>query len=478
MHTLAPIPNALATSWTTTKPATSGSPAVPIPYKRSDPELVLGTEKAFFGLNSIHPADLINVIVTGGTGSGKSVSAVIPIMKALLRYKLIEVAQPGSFVVDPKKELLKEIRQDLSERGELQRLIIIGQSRPVQFFDHDCQLSLSDRLEKIFALVDPTDPNAHGAHQYWHEFGKITFFGLLQVVESYRNATKGGRLTEAWGIELGIPNISRNTWVGLETILRRIQAGGSAELRQCLDTLDHLCKDVGIHGASQSLRRFALESDQFTQLMYALQSAAPVIRPLIDPELAGYVDLDIFPDERIDTLNLREQVDLGNIIVFQPNNTLSNTLAAKAIKSKFFEAVFSRSNMEQPMVYVADEFQRFVTNDDESGEQALLDRARAYRLTCVLATQSRQSLLHALGNNALAVSAVDIIFANCPTKIMLRSTDTETTTWLRGIIPPPEISGPHILDVRPLVGLSPGEGYFLRADGAWGVGRVKLKHLL
>lgn len=54
-----------------------------------------------------------------------------------------------------------------------------------------------------------------------------------------------------------------------------------------------------------------------------------------------------FADDQIkDTLNLREQVDVGRIIVFQPRNTISNMLAAKAIKAKFFEAVFSRTNIE------------------------------------------------------------------------------------------------------------------------------------
>ncbi len=153
------------------------------------------------------------------------------------------------------------------------------------------------------------------------------------------------------------------------------------------------------------------------------------------------------------------------IYVFQPGDGDGHALIARVAKAAFFESVLASEARrerggELPLIaYVADEFHRFITSDSGHGEQNFLDRARSFGAACVLATQSDASIRHALAvaGEPSPDSAIRLLLTNTATKLVFRSTEAGTRTLIDGFCPG---SGPNRVTVlRPPSTLRPGEVY-------------------
>lgn len=149
----------------------------------------------------------------------------------------------------------------------------------------------------------------------------------------------------------------------------------------------------------------------------------------------------------------------------------------RALKASFFEEILTpeKRNLAQNdfrWVYVADEFQTYITGSKEHGEQFFVDRCRAYGVCCIFATQSRRSLEYALkeqgedGDGARA--ATDILLANMGTKIFFRSTDPTTIDSFSHLI------AVELRNHNLLPRLEQGECWIFRSDGSARKGKVEL----
>ncbi len=448
----------------------------PMPWRDTDPPLIMGSNGAWFGRDRVHPSELVNIQILGGTGSGKTASCVEPPLGALLNYQ-VDGLKTAMLVIDPKRELEAKVRRVLSQRGELDRLVVIGECDPIRFFASDCPLSPSDRLAKCEAFGPRITPT--GDISYWHHLGMALLRDLLQLQTDVAVNTKGGRLFEVMAAQLGAaPCQDAGSWGQIREILSWIRRGGMLKLKEASDTLERLAGLAGVQGTAVNvLKNYTKDDELFRQFTYACQNSDPLVNALGNPDISGFVDLDPLPDSRRAHTDIRELVETGKVILFCPEARDGHRLAGKALKAKFFEAVFSRENLARPVAYVCDEAQRFITQDAESGEQNFLDRCRAYRAICVLASQSLASIEHELGSDNAACTALDIISSNTPTKFVLRTTDTRTIDWLRTILPAPETPGPHVVDVRRPSQLRVGEAYSVFADGGWGLHRARLADL-
>lgn len=446
----------------------------PRPWKPDDPLLELGKNGAFFGLDRVHPEDLRNVLVLGETGSGKTVSAVIPYLNAALSYRLADGRDATVFVADPKCEMRSVVEANLRCAGALERLIVLGNdSLPIRFFALDCRLSMADRRQKIEAFL-PFEGFTGGDHAYWNENSMTKLYALLELQAQVAGRVPGVRLFNEWARTLGIrPCDSRNSWVLLKLILQRLCEGGSKGLKIGQQALHDTCKLYDITGPETTvLDMYVGDTEAFMQFMYIVTCAIPLLGLMTDPYLLKYVELDPVPDPHCDAIDIASLVEQGKVILIQPENKESARIAAKAVKGKVHEAVFTRQDRERPVFTVVDEFQRFVSNDPETGEQAYLDRCRGYRGMALYATQTLASLKHALGSDNAAQTAVDIMLANTPTKIVMRTTDATTLDWLRAVLPGPPLPGPHVVDVHRPIELCRGQGYFIQANGTWALRRA------
>ena len=180
------------------------------------------------------------------------------------------------------------------------------------------------------------------------------------------------------------------------------------------------------------------------------------------------------PGRKLDFSRLVARDADGTLVLFQPPRDGTGHLVAMALKALFFEAVLddpdrSRGSGDVPLVgYVADEFHRFVTSDLVHGEQSFLDTCRSFRVFCVLATQSVSSIEHALaqggGSSRQDEAAVSILWNNCASKLVFRTTDLRTADRVQDLCPyRPGLAG--VTRVRPVSTLAPGECYAILADG-------------
>lgn len=459
----------------------------PMPWTGKEPAFKIATDGGFFGINEIHPKDLIHTLSVGGTGSGKTVSSVIPLLNAQLRYGLPTcngLKRSSILVIDPKHELLDTVRSVLADQGEPGRLIVLGGSHhvlPVRFFTADECLSNREKLAKIDVILG-TGEMVEGGHGYWHTSAMQILERLMNLEDAFRDA-RGTSLVNLWTERISMNSNKKVLtpasayWATLLAILNGTRAG-KAPFRWANTNLKELLKEAELreHPDAGVMDAFQEESDQM-QWHYRMQSADPVIRLLADPEIANAVDMDPFPSTNAISLDLRDAMDAGLVVLFQPSPDKNSGLAARAIKTKWYAAVRTRSDMSRPVGVVVDEFQKFITLDEASGDANFLDVARGYRCNGVFATQSVEALLNTLKSSHHAESAVAAIVANTPSKFFFATKDQKTEAVLRSLIPDPPCGGPHIVSARPPALMKPGEAYWSMADGRWGRGRAHIDSL-
>jgi hypothetical protein len=168
----------------------------------------------------------------------------------------------------------------------------------------------------------------------------------------------------------------------------------------------------------------------------------------------------------------------GEILVYIPTVSPSEVavIVGRCIKAKFLEFVFTRTNKVRPFAYIVDEAQRFITAEEQDGEQRLLNSCRPYRTMVVLSTQSITSLKVRLeSTRSAAASSLQVILNNCSNALYFRSRDVSTQESVRARIHECPVHGrPHVVKVRPLTSLSIGGCHAPRANGSWGLFQVHL----
>jgi hypothetical protein len=210
-----------------------------------------------------------------------------------------------------------------------------------------------------------------------------------------------------------------------------------------------------------------------------------VLRELAAQELAEHLSLNPYePPEPEKFLSIEKLMETGSCLVYSPSAHHDSSIAdivGSTIKSKFFEFTL-RGNRIRPFAYICDEFQRYISAEKDSGEQSFLDRCRAYRAVCTLATQSLASLEYALAASGMASdgrtsdASLRILINNTGNKFFFRNTDSQTQNWLMDIMPEPYVDGkPHLMRVRPTSTLLVGECYYMLSNGRIGRGRAHLQ---
>jgi hypothetical protein len=317
-----------------------------------------------------------------------------------------------------------------------------------------------------FAENEENDPK----QSYWRLQAKSVLCDFLTLEMEYYSAT-GERLLHSIAKACDIPGVlGCSYWHGLRSVLAH-SCSSSRKLTQLNYHLQLFISGSGIVSPSLSvMSNFLATSDLTEQWSYTCMSMQPILTLLANPEVGAFVDMDIIANVDEPRTEIADLIEQSKVILFCPEPSLGHAFAGKAIKQRFYEAVFSREDLEKPIFVALDEYQHFVTENDTR----LLDRCRAYRCVVLLASQSVASLKHALGSNNKAQNVTDIICTNTPTRFSMRCSDAETAAWLRTQIPVSPDGGPHILDVRRLANLKPGESYFVYANGDWGLKQARL----
>ena len=467
-----------------------------------------------------------HLLALGETGSGKTVSAVMPLLAALTDEPPKRFG--GALVIDPKGDLapvLKDLAPKRLQRVTVETLalnVMVGErwsidedlaagrwssaatrilqraasflpSSPLQvlgphkadqgiaeFFNQEGTALLRDVLAFVLMLTAEDAPSQNE----WigeHDAGSLEWVGRLR--ERARDHPDGGRgpnvlALSAWAISQTdlvqtIPERERQDprtrpeWL-FENLAKHAMLVWGTEPGEGRDLLQRVC--------SNWRRTAEIPNQHAGTVSTARNACAEFALPLVTRSVyfgcepgwrdAGASALDFAP--------LVKREGESRFILYQPRRDNLDALVAVVLKALFFEAVLAEPAREKhggrmPLVgYVADEFQRFVTSDAVHGEQSFLDTCRSFGAFCILATQSTRSIAHALSLHGASpdtnVTALDIMLTNTATKLFFRTTDGDTAGRVAGLCPRRPGFLP-VTDVRPLSLLAPGECYASLADG-------------
>jgi hypothetical protein len=406
----------------------------------------------------------------GGTGAGKTHSFLLPALNAMLDYR-VDGKSASILVIDPKIELLDAIKKKLNELGELDRLVVIGQSGPIRFFDDISSLSLKDRFEKANALVriDASDDSGR-----WQLMSEHLVLSFLRDAQAFLEVVGVGLIESIVHIATGDKKYLRaNQWVALRQMLNRGMEG-SNQLRLISDIYDVLCFGVGLTRLERPYARYLSLKDA-DQIFYNSRGALMIADQLGSDDVAPLIDMSISRPRRQGAfVDIPALINRGAVILFQPGKKATHDLTGRALKSLFFRCAFEREDMLRPMGYFCDEAQRYLTTDEETGEHSVFDTARAYRLTACIATQSVAALQAAVGASTRDLAALDSIVVNTPTKVCFRTTDVASLQVMKRFIPSDPSGNGHVLIARPPSSLRVGECYFSLGQ-EWGRSRYQLR---
>ena len=426
-----------------------------------------------------------HTLALGDTGSGKTASAVLPVVRALLQAPAGSVG--AALVIDPKREI-----GPLLEREAPERLHTVVPSQSGLDLMTGPDWSLADDLAaghflgaamRILVRVlgfDPTLPTRvlveHHAPEsstnaaYFDRDGSALLLTTLAFVLMVTR--RRAPLPEQW-----CPDDARE-W--MQRLLARAQGGAGGRGHNALalaayvldtgfplggasDFPDHRADPpwlfgIAVGGAASQWGTEPGEARDLIdrvkgywrpmarevpwQFAGVLSSARVACSALAEPGLATVIYFGCEPGAAGTGGLARELARAvsrdapGRVLLYQPSRSGLDSLVGKVLKALFFEAVLNdpdrvRGGADLPLVgYVADDCHRFITSDPVHGEQSFLDTCRSFGVACVLACQSIASIEHALaqrgGGEAQDRAAVSILWNNTGSKLFFRSTDPRT----------------------------------------------------
>ena len=468
-----------------------------------------------------------HVLVLGETGSGKTASAILPVVAALARTPLERLG--GALIIDPKLELgpaLEKLAPERLHRVAADRAIVNLMSGPRWSLEEDleagrwhsaalrilCRTASFVRSSPARVLMDhmsATDNDEFFCREGTSLAASVLAFVLIVTcpdadpperwltddVEAYLWVEELLKRAEGIAGERGPNALALTAWA-LDGPLASatsddgfvsVSSGSSPRegwlfARIAKAFLAHCGEDAG--EARDVLRRVVEYFEPMARVrgQYAgVRATASIIcadfaAPAIAHTLYFGCERGFLAEKQngLDFNRLVASDAPGTLVLFQPARDGLDTLVAIALKASFFESVLdsperARGGKDLPLVgYVADEFHRFITSDPLHGEQSFLDTCRSFGAFCVLASQSVASLEHALahggGTYRQDESAVEILWNNTASKLVFRSTDPKTASRVDDLCPHrPGLAG--VVRVRPVCTLRIGECYAALADG-------------
>jgi hypothetical protein len=469
--------------------------APPIEWTGMEPPLIL-PEWEPLGAAELTPSEASrNIVVLGQTGAGKTASAVAVFARAALRYP----ARPGERVdadhplcasmllIDAKDELGDAVMEWSSHEGPARELIRL---RP----------AVGDWMIWLWDDVDPLDLSGEDVAGRILAISSDYMYQRGHTREAYFVLQAERFVESLFAVDLALYRIGGTEWVRSfwrQLAARALKQGGAwippdDFLRRPLALLSAQMHDSGAlrlhsdlarsYGVPESLLSAVVNLGELAQDTYSsvVSTLLAMIKDLANDRFLKHVGVDPFvpPAEHL-RVCARDALESGQAVIYSPGSqSAPDTAIGRALKSRFFAGVFSRRNRERPFYYLCDEAHRYITTD-ATGEHHLLDRGRAYRASCLLATQSLASFRHAIASGASnqgGEAALDILMANASTQLYFRCTDLEARDRLRRLLPDSQTPGrPHVVDARPPSTLAVGECYYMRASGAWGRTRIRLR---
>ena len=405
-------------------------------------ESLLYTEPMKIGNFEIRPLDLLeHVLATGGTGSGKTRSFLLPCVERVLeRFGSDQEQKAAMVIIDAKGDMAELASECIRRSGRKDEVYLLGAGGNCWFsFFEQFKGDPTAVANFLFETLEDRTGNGAAAENdsFWEENARRLLRAGVICAKAKHGTELGGLLGIKDGVSLilGIRDESDDdessvSGTGRSTFDKVISNGfrdGRLSGYERVEVKDYVDRDV-IPGNSRTWGTIANMTRN-----YIAQFSQPVLQELFRP---GEGKRKIVPEELIDE-GLLLIVSLSPVIYRD-----AATPFRVAIKKAFFERILQRNhlvignpgeerpiNQIRPILCVMDEFHSTLSPKGRSNDSYFLDRAREFRCMCILATQGISAISSVIQNDGMR----NHLLNNCRTKFFFGNDCPQTSEYFESL---------------------------------------------
>lgn len=376
------------------------------------PQLVLGEEHQADGTYCSTPRWHVipqkglvgSVLVVGAPGSSKTVCVVLPVLEQLTEFRAQDPASKVSlFVLDRKGSLAGQVRKIAARHGRARDVVAIRLGGPKLNLIAD-DLSAQAIATALVAVSSLRQTNASHEEPEWIKSGTYRIF--WHAIGILRWAHGAVTLKDVCHLLSGplradpSPDDPNAVPQPLADELARMTRDFEHRLNRGDFSSDLAAAKAEFEFHAQFFERQFVRMNPRNKATL-IDAALDLTEPFASPELA-----ETFCPEQSECPDLRELLESGHIVVFEPDERLGRAGSTIGIllKLKFQRAALGRLKQAevsgQPIsrlwAFIADEYQSFVTVGEE-GDDAFVALSREALISNVLATQSLAGLQAKIG---------------------------------------------------------------------------------
>jgi hypothetical protein len=401
----------------------------------------LYTDPIELGGVELRPIDLLeHVLATGGTGSGKTRSFLLPLVESVLkRFGNQPETKAAMMLMDAKGDMADLASHCVSRSGRAEDLCILGQGGNCWFdlfalFDGDPTRVSNFLYETLEERGSGGHSRAGSNESYWEENARR----LLRAAVTLAKASHGIGLGGLAGISSAIIRIfevrthseDEAADKAVEAILNTSETARDAGLVPSdeLETLAEYVKNDVRHGNPNTWGTIANMARNYTS-----HFSSPELQSLFTEQPGRR---RIIPETVIDE-GLLLIVNLSPVIYGE-----SATPFRMAIKKAFYERILQRNHLVEiqdgeprpinhirPILCVMDEFHTTLNARGRAADAYFLDRAREFRCMCLLASQG----ISAINSVICDKNLLDHILNNCRTKFFFANDCPQTSEYFESL---------------------------------------------
>jgi len=401
----------------------------------------LYTDPIQLGGVELRPLDLLeHVLATGGTGSGKTRSFLLPLVESVLkRFGTRSETKAAMLLMDAKGDMAKLAGECARRGGRASDLYILGESGNCWFdlfalFDGD-PTKVSNFLFETLEERGSGGPSRSGSNEsFWEENARR----LLRAATTLAKVSHGQGLGGLAGISIAINRIvavrlgnddeaSDDALNVLVEEIENAKSDGRLPVDEAGTLIDYLKNDVR-HGVPNTWGTIANMARNYTA-----HFSSPELQRLFSEQADRR---RIIPEMVIDE---------GLVLIISLSPVIYGEAATPfrmAIKKAFYERILQREhlgivedgrarriNRIRPILCVMDEFHTTLNARGRAADAYFLDRAREFRCMCILATQGISAIQAVLN----CKNQCDHLLNNCRTKFFFANDCPQTSEYFEAV---------------------------------------------
>jgi len=356
----------------------------------------LGIDKETGKLNVVPYKDrFLHFLILGPTGSGKTSQSLLPMVYNDMRYKDL-----GIVCLEPKGDFAEQVYALGKLSGRTDVMYFNPTLADCPYFN-PLRGELNDVIESITTAFGSMDGDSK---QYFKDMNRILMVSGITVVKTLYG-------DDATLINLNTLFTNKNECIRMMSEFNKLPFRDGDEKAAREEIFNYFINDyvTGMGGQKNGTNTFQNSSGIRTQLSNLISNG--YLRKVLNPPKQS----ELKPDQYIDFERVLEE---GSILAMCSAQgalrDLGKTLGMFLIQS-FEAAVFRRpgdENSRKGCIFYVDEFQKYANK----GYDDLLTQGRSYRVSSVLATQSRSAI--GINSGALGKTLTELVDANARNKVV------------------------------------------------------------